>query len=379
MSIKVLIVDDSAFMRNMLNRMVAKDKRFEIVGQAANGKEAIEQVARLKPDIVTLDIEMPVMDGLAALKEIMAKTPLPVVMVSSLTTEGATATLEALDLGAIDFIPKAMDGGAQNNILNASQLLLEKLYAASQAKIGRPSLPLRSPQKAPQVEQKPARVPRSQIRSERVEPTEKKEPAAPVRKRPLSSTHRMPSARLMVLGSSTGGPRALQEVLPYIPAHVRVPVVVAQHMPGTFTGPMAERLNSSCLARVVEVKNGDLLKAGTIYIAPGGKHTRVVADGNQLVAKVTEDKGESVYKPSVDILADSAVQASGPHTLAVMLTGMGADGAKGFASLKRAGGYVIAQDEETSVVYGMPKAVAPIADEILPIGDIASTIKRLLS
>lgn len=389
MAIKVLIVDDSAFMRSMLARMISKDDRFEIVGQAKNGQEGLEMNKSLKPDLVTLDIEMPVMDGLTALTHIMKESPTRVVMVSSLTTEGAEATFEALDKGAVDFIPKSMEGGGQN-ILHASNLLIEKLIAASQVSVRSSLLP-----RKPDVR---SALPKEKVREDTAKPKQssllqkaiaRKEAAVSAQSktteeskpRRVSSTHKLPSTKVLILGSSTGGPRALQEFLPYLPANLRVPVVIAQHMPSTFTGPMAERLDSACLMNVKEAKDGDVLQAGTVYIAPGGVHTRIRKDDEgQLRIRVKEDSGnESVYKPSVDLLAASASNSAGSHVLAVMLTGMGADGANGFNDLKEKGAYILAQDKETSVVYGMPKAVASIADEILPLEDIAPTVKRLLS
>lgn len=391
MSIKVLVVDDSSFMRSMLTRMITKDDRFEIVGQAKNGKEAVEMNASLKPDLITLDIEMPEMDGLTALSHIMKESPTRVVMVSSLTMEGAEATFEALEKGAVDFIPKSMEGGGKN-ILHASGLLIDKLIAASQVSVRGKILPRTIPTKplpkkvveeqastsAPAATARPSLVERALQRkeAERAGSTTEKAPA-----KRLISAQRLPNVQLVVLGSSTGGPRALQEFLPYLPSSIRVPVVIAQHMPGTFTGPMADRLNSTSLTSVKEAEDGDVLQNGTVYIAPGGVHTRVVKNAEgKLSIKIQEDTGnEGVYKPSVDLLADSAADATGANTLAVMLTGMGADGSKGFAKLKQKGAYILAQDEETSVVYGMPKAVAPVADEILPLEEIAPTVKKLLS
>lgn len=389
MTIRVLVIDDSAFMRSMLSRMIAKDDRFEVVGQAKNGQEGLELAKSLKPDLVTLDIEMPVMDGLTALKLIMKEAPTRVIMVSSLTTAGAESTLEALENGAVDFIPKAMEGGGQN-ILQASALLIEKLLAAAGVSVRR-SL-LRQPSESstssalPKKDETSATPARPSLVERALERKRQEDAAAAAaskeapKPRRLSSVHKLPSAKLIVLGSSTGGPRALQDFLPHLPANLRVPVVIAQHMPAAFTGPMAQRLNSSALTTVVEGQDGDVLKPGHVYIAPGGVHARVVEKGGQLVLSIKEDTGqESVYKPSVDILAQSASDILGGHVLAIMLTGMGSDGSKGFASLKTKGSYVLAQDEETSVVYGMPKSVKDIADEILPLGDIAGVVKRLLS
>ena len=351
--IRVLIVDDSSFMRNILGRMIEKETRFEVVGKAKNGEEGVAMTLELKPDIVTMDIEMPVMDGMTALSQIMEKCPTPVLMVSSLTEEGAQATLECLEKGAVDFIPKALQD-KDRNIFHVSDTLHEKLIAASKAHVGgriRPSAP---------VVGKPE----------------------PVKAARPSSTARMAQAEILVVGSSTGGPKALQSFLPKLPQNLRVPVVIAQHMPANFTAAMAARLDGVCHLNVVEGTHGQEIESGTVYVAPGGLHTRVMKNGSGYVLDISPDKGgESVYHPSVDILADSASEALAGKAVAVMFTGMGSDGAKGFTSLANQGAYVIAQDEETSVVYGMPKSVveAGITKEILPLEDIAPAVIRLLS
>ncbi len=362
--IKILIVDDSSFMRNILGRLLDKDGRFEVVGKAKDGAEGVEMVKSLHPDVVTMDIEMPRMNGIEALKLIMKDCPTPVVMVSSLTKEGATATLEAMDFGAVDFIPKAMDSGA-TSVLMSSGVLMDKIYAAAKVRMSRS---LRQPLVAKAY---PAIKPKIETA-----------------KKPLDSTPGLrktfprlglPTAKLFIIGSSTGGPRALQSVIPLLPENLRVPVVVAQHMPEHFTGPMAERLNSISKVKVVEAKDGDILEAGTVYIAPGGVHTRVLKGVSSLKLSVNPDKGgECVYKPSVDILTSSATEAVGGAALAMMLTGMGSDGAKGFDKLKGNGGYILAQDEQSCIVYGMPKSVAHIADEVLPLDDMISAVIRLI-
>ncbi len=357
--IKVLIVDDSSFMRNILSRMMQKDGRFEVVGQAKDGQEGVEQVRLLKPDVVTMDIEMPRMTGIEALKVIMKENPTPVVMVSSLTKEGATSTLEAMDYGAVDFIAKSMDEGGGKNLLAKSAVLMDKIFAASKARMIRRYA-------RPQAEKATAAQPQKPAVSV----------SSGIKKLPKS---RMNNAKLLVLGSSTGGPRALQEVIPKLPLNIKVPIVIAQHMPAHFTGPMAERLNQVSDIQVLEGKDGDVLKPGVVYIAPGGAHSRVVKDAGVFKLTVKEDQGgESVYKPSVDILAESAAICADGDILAVMLTGMGSDGSRGFGDIKNKGGYVLAQDEASCVVYGMPKAVAPIADEVLDLNEITSAIIRLV-
>lgn len=350
--VKVLIVDDSSFMRSILARMMDKDGRFEVVGKAKDGQEGVELCKSLKPDVVTMDIEMPRMTGIEALKVIMKESPTPVVMVSSLTKEGARSTLDAMELGAVDFIAKAMDEGAGNSLLSRSAVLMDKVYTASKARM----------------------VSRSSLAQRRL-PEKTAEPSL---KRTLPKT-KLHNTKLLVIGCSTGGPRALQEIIPKLSSNLQMPIVIAQHMPAHFTGPMADRLDQISDIKVVEGKEGDVLNPGVVYIAPGGVHTRVVSKGGQLTLSIKEDQGgESVYKPSVDILASSAALAAGGQILALMLTGMGTDGAKGFDEIKNKGGYILAQDETTSVVYGMPKAVAPIADEVLVLGEVIPVITRLV-
>ncbi|MFT7433567.1 MAG: two-component system chemotaxis response regulator CheB [Alphaproteobacteria bacterium] len=382
--IKIIIVDDSSFMRNVLARLVEKDGRFDVVGKAKDGAEGVEMVKSLQPDVVTMDIEMPVMTGIEALKIIMKERPTPVVMVSALTKEGALATLEAMDHGAVDFIPKNMGDGAAS-VLTNSKFLMDKIYGASQARLvhlsAKPAV-TKAPERKPishSVDRLTARSTDTQkVSQQRV--AEKAIIAEPTRslRRPIGRIG-LPSAKVMVIGSSTGGPRALQDVIPKLPATIKVPVVVAQHMPHHFTGQMADRLNSISKLHVVEGKDGDILQAGTVYISPGGIHTRVKSQGSSLVLSIKEDTGkECVYRPSVDLLANSVAEQVGGSVLALMMTGMGSDGAKGFGNLKDKGGYILAQDELSSVVYGMPKAVASIADEVLPLDSMVAAIIRLV-
>lgn len=344
--IRVLVVDDSTFMRSALVRMVEMDKRFKVVGIAVNGQEGVEKAKELKPDVMTLDIEMPIMNGIEALKEIMASTKTPVIMVSTLTEAGAKVTLEALDLGAVDFIPKALNDKS-NNIFKGAETLHEKLWAAAHAN-GAPAAMAEAPAAAASVPPPPAAE-----RASRVE------------------------AKVILIGSSTGGPKALGEVLRQLPANLRQPVVVAQHMPPQFTTILAARLDETCPLKVVEAADGQTLAAGTVYIAPGGMHMRLEAG----VLRIRPDAGESPYKPSVDVLTESIRRGFGKSVLAVMLTGMGNDGTREFVKLKQGGGYVLAQDAATSVVYGMPKAVAEAGGvhEVLPLARIGQRIRELLA
>jgi two-component system, chemotaxis family, protein-glutamate methylesterase/glutaminase len=333
--IRVMVVDDSSFMRSALKRRIEQDARFKVIDTAENGREGVDKALALKPDVVTLDVEMPVMNGLEALKEIVAKSTIPVIMVSAITEAGAKITIDALSIGAVDFIPKS----------KGADLIHEKLLAAVNASLSRRIMATR-----------------------RMAP-----PVMPPR--PARTSTRVP-ARIVVIGSSTGGPQALQEVLRVVPANLPVPIVVAQHMPPQFTLALAKRLNDICPLRVVEAEDNTPLTAGTVYIGPGGQHLRVTSTH----IKVEADKGESLYKPSVDVLAESAISAFGKQILGVMLTGMGNDGAKEFIRLHKSGGYTLVQDQASCVVYGMPRAVADAgaADELLPLDQIGGRIRSSL-
>ena len=350
--ITVLVVDDSSFMRSMLPRLIGRDDRFEVVGTAQNGREGVDQTLKLQPDIVTMDIEMPVMDGIAALEEIMEKSPRPVLMVSSLTEAGAQATIDALDKGAVDFIPKALDD-QERNVMKMADVLHEKLAAAANSKIAS-ELTTESKEEPPKKAEK-----------EDVQP----------------QISRMSNAKALVIGCSTGGPRALQEIVPQLAADLRVPVLIAQHMPAGFTKAMANRLNETSKIEVCEAADMQKLETGIVYIAPGGQHMRIKKDGAENMIAIGDDKGESLYKPSVDVLAESVLKTIGGSVVAVMLTGMGEDGAENFVSLKKEGAHVIAQDEASSTVYGMPRAVKNKggASEVLPLDTMVQRISMLLS
>ncbi len=339
--IRVLVVDDSAFMRNAITKMITSDPEFMVVGTARDGVEAIDKVISLRPDIVTLDIEMPRMNGLEALKVIMDKSPVPVIMVSSLTTEGAKETIEALELGAIDFIPKNLSD-LSINIVKIKDYLINKLKAIGRRKIV---------------------------------PKRRRQSCGPVVIRKSFEGQRKIS--LVAIGSSTGGPRALQDIIPSLPEGFPVPILVSQHMPRNFTGPFAERLNQLSKITVKEAENEEPLMNGTVYIAPGGGHMEIFRKkAIDVRIKILSDNGDSIYKPSVDIMMISAAEVFPGRVLGVILTGMGNDGLKGMERIKHGGGRTIAQDEETSVVYGMPKVVveAGLADKILSINEIAGEI-----
>lgn len=319
--IRVLVVDDSALMRKMISQMIASDPGLRVVDTARNGADGVDKAKLLRPDVVTLDIEMPVMDGLAALRKIRAECPPPppaVLMCSSLTSQGSHEALTALRLGAADVIAKEPDA------ISGPAGMREELVAKIRAIAGTSRRRLTA---------KPA-------------PAGKAPP-------PLS-----PGTRLIVIGSSTGGPPVLEHILTRLPADLPVPVVVAQHMPPLFTRSLAQRLDSLCAMTVVHGEDRQPLHAGTVYILPGGQHGRVLKAGSGLRLEVNFEPAAALYKPSVNELFRSAGEAVGDRAAGVMLTGMGDDGAVGAEALHAAGGLIVAQSAETCVVYGMPKAVA---------------------
>lgn len=334
--INVLVVDDSGVMRRALTKRIQADSRFCVIDTASDGREGVQKALQLRPDVVTLDVEMPVMNGLEALRAIVSKSRVPVVMVSSVTKAGADITMEALSIGAVDFIAKS----------NGGEMIHEKLLAAARAK---PQLLGLTTGQARPASRAPAASKSSALRV---------------------------TPKLCVIGSSTGGPQALQQVLSQLPATLKAPIVIAQHMPAQFTSALAKRLDQLCRPKIVEAKDGDLLMPGTVFIAPGGQQTRVV--DNKI--KVSPDRGESLYKPSIDVLGDSVLEAFGGRVLGIMLTGMGSDGARAFAAMRKAGAFNIAQSEETCAVYGMPRSLVEVdgADEQLSPQEIGARIARIL-
>jgi two-component system chemotaxis response regulator CheB len=369
--IRVLVVEDSAFMRHVLCRKIEADPRFKVIATAEDGLDGVEKAVSLKPDVMTLDIEMPVLNGIDALKRIVRSTAVPVIMVSAQTQAGARATLDALALGAVDFVPKA----------NGAPFIHEKLAAAA---LSRAATVKPTSEAAATI--RPGRDQRARPGPAHTAPTPAKEPEGrPAKSAPRSGSTLLRlandvgsvSPRIIVIGSSTGGPQALESILRQCPAEFPVPIVVAQHMPPTFTAALAERLHAGCPPRIVEAKHGDTLRAGTVYIAPGGMQMRVSGSAIDIAA----DAGESFYKPSVSVLSASAFAACGSATMGIMLTGIGADGAKEFAAIRNAGGWTIAQDQETCAVYGMPRSVieADGASEVLPLPAIGYRLRDILS
>jgi len=384
MAIKVLVVDDSSFFRRRVSEIINKSPALEVIGTANNGQEAIDMVAKIKPDVVTMDIEMPVMDGITAVKKIMASNPLPILMFSSLTHQGATATLDALEAGACDFLPKKFEDIARDKE-EAIKLLQQRIQAISVRRVSR-VVPKVVPPKAAPASEKPGLSALKKL-NESNHATAKpvaRSASRPVASKPAgttTSTSKFIKASgktydVLAIGTSTGGPVALQTVLASLPANFKVPILLIQHMPGTFTKAFADRLNGLCKISVKEASDGELLKPGCAYLAPGGK--QMLLDGRAGNAKIRIHEGSEKlnYKPSVDITFASLSKIYGKKVLAVVLTGMGADGRDGARMLKEKGAEIWAQDEASCVVYGMPQAVtkAGIATESIALDQVAKRI-----
>jgi two-component system, chemotaxis family, protein-glutamate methylesterase/glutaminase len=342
----VLVVDDSAFMRRIVTEVIDSTDEFRVVGTARNGMEAVKQVHALEPDVVTMDIQMPELDGLQALGYIMSEAPRPVVMLSAAeSTDGNDLTIRALELGAVEFVRKPSGARAYDAAAMKEQLL-GALQAAAQANLA--GVPL---------------LARPRLRT-----------SAAI---PIAAA---PAVRVVVIAASTGGPRALAEVIPRIPRDIEAAVVVVQHMPPGFTRSLAQRLDALSPLDVVEAHDGMMLRHGQVLVAPGGVHTRLreTPDG----AAAVMDDGPPVWgvRPAADPLFRSAAQLFGSETLGVVLTGMGRDGAEGLRVIREVGGKAIVQDEETSVIYGMPHAALTLAgaDRVLALDDIGSTIAQMI-
>jgi two-component system chemotaxis response regulator CheB len=368
MAVKVLVVDDSGFFRRRVSEILSADSNIQVVGTATNGKEAIDQALALKPDVITMDYEMPMMDGITAVRHIMQRCPTPVLMFSSLTHEGARVTLDALDAGAVDFLPKNFEDISRNPE-KVKQLLCEKILSISRSN-RRVSTYSTYSAPAPVAAPAPAPAPSSigsYGSSAPVRP-------APVPARAHGATASSPAPKrkaykLVAIGTSTGGPVALQRVLTQLPANFPAPIVLVQHMPAAFTKAFAERLDKLCRISVKEAEDGDILRPGLALLAPGGK--QMMIDGRGAVKILPGDERLN-YKPCVDITFGSAAKTYGDKVLAVVLTGMGADGREGARLLKQGGSSIWAQDEASCVIYGMPMAIvkAELADAVYSLDDI---------
>lgn len=344
--IKILIVDDSAFMRKLLSDLFSAESDFVVVGTARNGKEAVDKVKQLKPDVVTMDVEMPIMSGLQALEIIMKEIPTPVVMLSSLTSAGAKATLMALELGAVDFVAKTT--GVISNIADISNEIVAKGRAAIKANVSQ----------------------LSKIKMELPSMTS-------LSSQSLISTN---GEKILAIGTSTGGPRALQEIITRLPGNLPCGAVIVQHMPPGFTRSLAERLNSLSSLTVKEAEHNDIILPGMVLIAPGDYHMIVEREGNKKVVKLNQSPPIGGHRPAVDPMMDSVAKVYGKQSVGVILTGMGHDGAKGIQAIKEQGGYTIAEDQSTAVVFGMPKSAIElgVVDKVAPLSAIAAEIVKAI-
>ncbi|AYO10040.1 chemotaxis response regulator protein-glutamate methylesterase [Vibrio campbellii] len=361
MAIKVLVVDDSSFFRRRVSEIINSESRLEVIDVAVNGREAVEKAKTLKPDVITMDIEMPVMDGITAVREIMAASPTPILMFSSLTHDGAKATLDALDAGALDFLPKKFEDIARNRDEAVSLLQQRVIQIASKRAFMR----------------RPIARPAATATSSTARPLASRTatPTASAPSRPMAAKFRASGKKyqLTAIGTSTGGPVALQKILTRLPVNYPHPIVLIQHMPATFTAAFASRLNTLCKIQVKEAQDGDVLQAGVAYLAPGGKQMMVDGRAGAARLRIIDGGDRMNYKPCVDVTFGSAAKVYGDKVLSMVLTGMGADGREGARMLKSAGSTIWAQDEESCVVYGMPQAVAKagISTEDLPLERIA--------
>lgn len=344
--IRVLVADDSAVMRSAVSRLLQSDPDIHVAGIAKDGLNAVQQVAALDPDVVTLDLEMPVMNGLQALQRIMRESPRPVIMFSSLTVEGAEATFDALALGAFDYVGKPTGYATVTTVRDE---LVAKVKAAYASRVRRTAI--RTP--PPAAVLAPPRTRLAEIEG---------------------------SVSLVCLGTSTGGPAALQRILPMLPGDFSVPIVVVQHMPPGFTEPFARRLNGLCALQVQEASQGQSLDPGTVCIAPAGWQLTVCRRGAKLAVNLSKEPAGMLHMPSVDVMMLSAAETCGNHALGVILTGMGSDGAQGMSALYSSGAMTLGQDERSCAVYGMPRACAEqgTLHHVVPLEDIPRELLRAL-
>jgi two-component system, chemotaxis family, protein-glutamate methylesterase/glutaminase len=340
--VRVLVVDDSALMRKLIPQMLEAAPSIEVVGTAMDGTFCLKKIEELKPDVVTLDLQMPGMNGIDTLKEIMRRHPLPVIVVSSHSTEGASITVKALGLGAFDFVTKPQD--AQMHMAETARELIGKIKAAAECKVVRPG-------------------------------TFQIAPAAKLSKGKSAA----PATKLVAIGISTGGPQALEYLLSQLPPDFPGAIVVVQHMPEGFTEMFSKRLDELCSLQVKEAQSGDLLLAGRVLICPGSRHIKVKRMTMGDIVVLNEEERVNGHRPSADVLFYSAAEEFGSQAVAVIMTGMGDDGAEGLGAVKRAGGVTIAQSEESCVVYGMPKAAIErgYATRVVPLDVLSATLQAL--
>jgi len=354
-AIRVLAVDDSLFMRKLIKRLIEEDPELTVAGVAANGEEALRMADQLNPDVITMDVEMPGMNGLDAVSAIMRLRPVPIVMLSSRTQEGAETTIEALRRGAVDFVGKP-SGSTSVDLYKVKQELVSKVKAAA---------------KAPKSALRQLAEPR---------PAFARRPAAAVN---LEASHGLKTfSQIVAIGTSTGGPRALDAVLSALPADYPNPVLVVQHMPPKFTKSLADRLDGLCAIRVSEAVDGESLHGGHVYIAPGDRHLTVAEKHGEYRVKLADDPLRSGHRPSVDVLFESVARLSKLKRHYVLMTGMGQDGARGMLLAKELGAAsTIAEAQETCVVYGMPRSAIELGcvEHVVPLDRIAAKIMQFTS
>jgi two-component system chemotaxis response regulator CheB len=361
MSIRVLVVDDSRFFRRRVTEILETDPQIKVIDSAENGAEAVSKASRLKPDVITMDVEMPIMDGITATRKIMAAHPTTILMFSSLTTEGAKATFDALDAGAVDYLPKRFEDISTNKE-EARRLLCEKVRTVGSRRVMRRPPPQTA---APVAATAPP-----------LKAADNGEAGQARVSRARKATLATDKTKLVLIGTSTGGPVALQNVLSKLPESFPLPILLVQHMPGSFTTAFAQRLNSGCAIKVKEAADGDKLEPGMALLAPGGQQMVLEKVAGNYRIKITGSEPGQNYKPCVDITFGSVAKAMPGQALAIVLTGMGADGREGSRQLKASGSNVWAQDETSCVVYGMPAAVidAGLADHVLALDDIGNAL-----
>lgn len=380
MTYKVLIVDDSNFFQTRLKEIVNQHPQLNVVGVAANGQEAVELAAKLKPDVISMDYEMPLLDGVSAVKKIMADDPVPIIMFSSMTYEGAKITLDALSAGAVDFMNKNF-AEVSNNSASFNKKLHDKLVTFAKGAAVAESNP------PPQSEASP--VAKEPIKSQQQNPVVRRRESPEISESPARTRDAFRSAasrkgelkgkvKLLAIGASTGGPVAVSEMISQFPRNFPVPIIVIQHMPENFTKAFAERMNRNANLHVKEAETGDRVEAGHVLVAPGGK--QLIFDKNGSSIKIIEGDDRVNYRPCVDITFASAANTFGGHVLGVVLTGMGSDGCEGARLLKQRGATIWSQDQQSSVVYGMPAAVARenLTDRVLTMRDFAPQIIDVL-
>lgn len=356
--IGVLVVDDSAFMRKLISDFLNQEEGIEVVGTARNGQDAIKKVKLLKPDVVTMDIEMPIMNGLEALQVIMEQFPTPVIMLSSTTKEGARNTIKSLQYGAVDFIAKP-SGAISMDLHKIKAEMIEKVTFAKFANVRKLLNAVKSENSLI-----------GKLEYSKIDSKEEKRPSI------IDSFQQ--NQKLVCIGTSTGGPRALQQVLTTLPATIDAPIFIVQHMPPSFTKSLAKRLHAVSMITVKEAENNELVQNGVAYIAPGGFHLKVKKSGSLLKIHLDQSEARSGHRPSVDVLFESISELQGYLKIAVIMTGMGSDGTEGLKSLKKGTVKAIAESEKTSVVFGMPKSAinTQLIDRVEDVEDIGETIMK---